>query len=131
MSLRDVQKVRADRRLDLGAKQREYATLQKAIAVLGKNLTALELELQRLDEQLAVRKRKLAALDKEIVKKKEQRALAIVYVEWINIPSNNSEARTYLAQLDMLRLKWLMDTLYSMIESKLRRDLKELLRELK
>jgi len=131
VSLRDVQKVRADCRLDLGAKQREYAALQEAIAGVQKSVTARELELQRLDEQLAVRKRKLADLKKEIARKKQQRALALDYVGAIHIPPNDSEVRAYLAELDLERLKWLEDTAYSILESKLVRDLKELLRELK
>jgi len=131
VSLRDVQKVRADRNLDLGAKQREYAALQETIAGVQKNATALEMELQRLDEQLAVRKRKLADLNKGIARKKQQRAFAPVYVDAIHIPPNDSEVRAYLAKLDIVRLQWLKDTAYSIIESELRREFKELLRELK
>jgi len=124
VSLKDVQKVRVERGLDLGAKQREYATLLKAIAVSQKGLTARELELQRLDEQLAVRKRELADLDKEIVRKKEQRGLMLVYIEAIHIPSNDSEVRAYLAKLDLERLKWFIDTVYSIRKAKQLRELK-------
>ena len=130
LSLRDVQKVRADRSLDLGAKQREHANLQKAIAGVQKSITALELELQRLDEQLAVRKRKLADLNNEIARKRQQRALAPVYVDGIHIPPNDSDVRAYLAKLDLVRLKWFTDTIYSIIKSKQQRELEELLRGL-
>ena len=104
--------------------------MQKAIAVSQQGLTALELELQRLDEQLAVRKRELADLDKEIVRKKEQRGLMPVYIEAIHIPSNDSEARAYLANLDLERLKWFIDTFYRILEAKQQREIEELLRKL-
>ena len=130
VSLRDVQKVRVERSLDLGAKQREYATLQKAIAVSQKGLTALELELQRLDQQLAVRKRELADLDREIARKKEQRGLTLVYIEAIHIPSNDSEVRAYLAKLDLERLIWFIDTVRSILEAKQQREIEEQLRKL-
>jgi len=130
VSLRDVPQVRADRSLDLGAKQREHAALQEAISVVKKRVTALELELQSLDKQLTVRRRKLADLKSEIARKKQRRALAVDYVGAIHIPPNDSEVRAYLARLDLVRLKWFADTLRSTIESREKREIKEQLRGL-
>ena len=131
VSLKDVHKVRVERGLDLGAKQREYATLQKAIAVSQKGLTALELELQRLDQQFAMGKRKLADLDKEIARKKDEKARMPFYVEAIRIPSNYWEVRAYLSKLDYERLKWFTDTVRSILKEKQLRELEKQLRKLK
>jgi len=131
VSLKDIHKVRAKRGLDLGVKRREYATLQKAIAVLQKELTARELELQRLNEQLAVRKRQLADLDKEIARKKDEMARMPLYVEAIHIPSNYWQVRAYLSELDRERLKWFADTVLSILEERRLCEIEKQLRNLK
>ena len=130
VSLKDVQKVRVERGLDLGVKRREYTAWQKAIAISQKKLTALELELQRLDEQVAARKRQVADLDKEIARKTDEKARMPLYVERIRVPWNQGEVQAYLSELDYERLTCFEDTVRSVLREKQVHEIEKQLRKL-